>query len=204
MEAGPLAVAGTGFATGLGLILAIGAQNAFVLRQGLARLHVLPVALTCALSDAVLIAAGVAGFSALTTRAPWLIPALTWAGAAFLIAYGALRLRAALGPAEALLPQTGARQSLASALAQCLAFTWANPHVYLDTLGLLGALGAAQPAGLRPAFALGAVTASFVFFFALAYGARLLAPLFARPSAWRALDLAIAALMWTIAAGLLL
>ena len=192
-----------GFALGLSLILAIGAQNAFVLRQGLRGEHVLAVCLTCALSDAALITLGVAGMGAAVAALPGLEVALRWGGAAFLTLYGALRLRAALKGGEALTPGGATTARLGPVLATCLALTWANPHVWLDTVVLLGSVSTRWP-GEAPAFGMGAVTASFVFFFALGYGARLLRPLFARPAAWRVLDLAVAATMWALALGLLL
>jgi L-lysine exporter family protein LysE/ArgO len=190
-----------GFALGFSLILAIGAQNAFVLRQGLARRHVFWVCLTCALSDAVLIAVGVAGFGALAQAAPWFGPAMRWGGAAFLVVYGALRLRAAWRGGEQLAAATGTGAGLAATLGTVLAFTWLNPHVYLDTLVLLGSVAAQYDP--RWAFGLGAVTASFAFFFALGYGAAALAPVFARPRAWQVLELVIGLTMWAIAARLL-
>lgn len=166
-----------GFTLGFSLILAIGAQNAFVLRQGLMRLHVLPVVLTCAVSDAVLIAGGVAGFGALVERLPWLENAMRLFGAAFLFWYGSRALIAAWRGGTAL--EAGqAAPSLQGSIVTCLALTWLNPHVYLDTVVLLGGISAQYPSALR--FALGAMTASFVFFFSLGYGARALAPLFAR------------------------
>ncbi|MSU89943.1 amino acid transporter [Rhodobacteraceae bacterium 2CG4] len=194
--------AATGFASAFALILAIGAQNAFVLRQGLLRAHVFWICLVCALSDAVLIAAGIAGFGALVGAAPWLPRAMALAGAAFLLVYGALRARAALAGGHAIDDAT-ATQSLRAALLTCLTFTWLNPHVYLDTLALLGAISTAFEGAARLAFGLGAVSASFVFFFGLGYGARLLAPLMRSPRAWRWLDGAIALVMWALAGGLL-
>ncbi|MDF0599860.1 LysE/ArgO family amino acid transporter [Psychromarinibacter sp. C21-152] len=190
-----------GFALGFSLILAIGAQNAFVLRQGLRGAHVFAVCLACALSDAVLITLGVAAFAAVEAALPGIAPAMRWGGAAFLLAYGALSFRRAAGPAEALEPARAGAASLAAALATCLALTWLNPHVYLDTVVLLGSVST-QYAEARPVFGLGAVTASFVFFFALGYGARLLRPLFARPAAWRVLEAVVGATMWAIAAKL--
>ena len=193
-----------GFGTGFSLILAIGAQNAFVLRQGLARAHVLWVCLVCALSDAVLIGAGVAGAGALLAELPALERAMRWAGAAFLIVYGAGRMRAALAP-QAL--RTGAAPSapLGQTVLAALAITWLNPHVYIDTLALIGAVSSGFAAGApRLAFGAGALLASFVFFFGLGYGARLLAPVFAKPAAWMWLDIGVALVMWAIAAVLLL
>ncbi|NNU80725.1 amino acid transporter [Halovulum dunhuangense] len=196
-----ISAAATGYGTSLALILAIGAQNAFVLRQGLMRSHVLAVVLVCAISDALLIAAGVAGFAAVTAAWPALPRIMALGGAAFLLVYGFLRLRAAWRGGEALVAG-GERQSLRSAVLTCLAFTWANPHVYLDTLGLIGAVSTAFGGPAKLAFGIGAVAASFSFFFALGYGARLLAPLMRRPGAWRVLDTAIGLTMWAIAASL--
>ena len=193
----------TGFTLGLSLILAIGAQNAFVLRQGLARSHVLAVVLTCAISDAILIAAGVSGFGALSAAVPWFADLMRWGGAAFLFVYGGLAFRSALTGAGALRAEGASGGSARAAVLTCLALTWLNPHVYLDTVVLLGSIAAQFP-GERVAFGAGAVTASFTFFFALGYGARALAPVFARPAAWRVLDVGIGIVMWSIAAGLIL
>lgn len=197
-----LAAAATGFATGLSLILAIGAQNAFVLRQGLARSHVLWVCLVCAVSDAVLIAAGVAGVGALMRETAWIETAMRWAGAAFLFWYGAQRLRAARTP-EALTPVAGRVEPLGPTLIAALAITWANPHVYLDTLVLIGAVGSGFEGAARWAYAGGAITASFAFFFGLGYGARYLAPILATPRAWSRIEVTIGLTMWAIAAMLL-
>jgi L-lysine exporter family protein LysE/ArgO len=196
--------AATGFFTGLSLILAIGAQNAFVLRQGLLRQHVFALALFCALSDALLIGAGVAGFGALSAALPALPMLMSLAGAAFLTVYGIARLRAALAGGQALTPEGEAR-SLARTLALAAAFTWLNPHVYLDTLGLIGAVSTGfAPGAARLAFGLGATTASFAFFFGLGYGARGIAPLMRAPRAWRVLDAGIGLTMLAIAAKLAL
>jgi len=189
-----------GFALGLGLILAIGAQNAFVLRQGLRREHVLAVVLVCALSDAVLVTAGVAGFGALAEAVPGLEQVMRYGAAAFLLAYGARAFLVAWRGGEALQAAGGAG-GLRQVVLTCLALTWLNPHVYLDTVVLLGAVAAQYPD--RLAFGAGAVTASFVFFFALGYGARALAPLFRSPSSWRVLDAGVGVVMWAIAASLL-
>jgi len=193
----------SGFLVGLSLILAIGAQNAFVLRQGLRREHVGAVVLACGLSDAVLMTAGVLGFGALSEAMPWLGNAMRLGGAAFLIVYGALRFRAALRGGDALMPTDATAAPLGRVLATCLLLTWANPHVYLDTLVLVGTLSA-QYAPYSGYFGLGAVTASFTFFAALGYGARLLAPVFARPASWVGLEVVVGCTMWAIAAGLLL
>lgn len=190
-----------GWLVSISLILAIGAQNAFVLRQGLRREHVLAVVLVCATSDAVLIAAGVAGFSAASTAVPWLGEAMRWGGVAFLLAYGALRFRAALQGGEALTPGAGDPAPLTKVLATCLVLTWANPHVYLDTVALLGSISA-QYAPHQTSFGIGAALGSFSFFSALGFGARFLAPLFANPRAWVVLEVVIGLTMWAIAAGL--
>lgn len=187
-----------GFLTSLSLIAAIGAQNAFVLRQGLRREHVLPVVLTCAVSDAALIAAGVAGIGSLQAVAPWITTAMLYAGAAFLVVYGALRFRAALRGGEALRPAPGTSAPLGPTLTTVLVLTWANPHVYLDTVVLLGAISA-QYAPLHWAFGAGAIAGSFAFFSALGFGARLLAPVFARPRAWVWLEVIVGLTMWTLA-----
>jgi L-lysine exporter family protein LysE/ArgO len=194
----------TGFLTGLSLILAIGAQNAFVLRQGLMRRHVLALALFCALSDAVLVSAGVAGFGALTAAFPALPRLMTLAGAGFLTVYGIDRLRAALRGGHALDAGNEAR-GLGATLALAAAFTWLNPHVYLDTLGLIGAVSTGFATTTeRVAFAAGAIAASFVFFFSLGFGARLLAPLMRSPRAWQGLDGLIGLTMLALAARLAL
>jgi L-lysine exporter family protein LysE/ArgO len=191
-----------GFSLGSSLIIAIGAQNAFVLRQGLRHEHVLPIVLICSLSDAVLIASGVGGFAAMTTRAPWLEPAFTYGGAAFLLWYGARSFRAAFKGGEALQPSADRPVPLRSAVLTCLTLTWLNPHVYLDTLVVVGSVSA-QYAD-KVAFAVGVTASSFVFFFALGYGARLLAPVFANPRSWQVLDGLVGTVMWAIALKLLL
>ena len=191
-----------GFFTSLSLIAAIGAQNAFVLRQGLRREHVFAVVITCALSDAILIAAGVAGFASLTRVAPWITQAMLYAGALFLIVYGAMRFRAAFRGDEALVPASGQKASLAKTLATCLILTWANPHVYLDTVVLLGAISA-QYAPHQWMFGLAAAFGSLFFFSALGFGARLLAPIFANPKAWVVLEIIVGLTMWIIAIALI-
>ena len=193
----------SGFTLGLGLIVAIGAQNAFVLRQGLKREHVFWVSLVCALSDAVLIAAGVAGFGFIVQQLPWLIDAMRYGGAAFLIAYGIRSVLAAFRSTETLEAAASSAGSLRKAVLTCLAFTWLNPHVYLDTVVLLGSIST-QFGDAKPVFAAGAMTASFAFFFSLGYGAQLLRPLFASVIAWRILDGVTAMVMFAIAAKLLL
>ena len=193
----------TGFATSAALIIAIGAQNAFVLRCGLRREHVLAVVLVCALSDALLITLGIAGLGALVQRSPTLLLAARYGGAAFLIGYGVIAARRALH-ASALTVENGAPTTLRAAIAACLAFTYLNPHCWLDTVVLLGSIASQQPEGSRIAFGIGATSASFVWFFALGFGARALRGLFARPVAWKVLDAAIAIVMWAIAASLLI
>jgi L-lysine exporter family protein LysE/ArgO len=197
-----IVAATAGFFLGLSLIVAIGAQNAFVLRQGLRREHVLPLVLTCAISDAILIALGVAGFATVLSRIAWLEPLLRYGGAAFLITYALRSAYSAWTGGNSLRASQSNRTSLRTAFLTCLAFTWLNPHVYLDTVVLLGSIST-RYAGHELAFALGAMTASFFFFFSLGYGARLLAPLFARPSAWRILDVVIALVMASLAIKLL-
>jgi len=194
----------TGFGTGFSLILAIGAQNAFVLRQGLLREHVFWVCLICALSDAILISVGVGGISSISHAFPWAIAALTSGSAAFFIVYGAISLKRAFHPG-ALQAADPNGSSVRATLITALALSWLNPHVYLDTVGLIGAVSThfhGWPDKI--AFGGGATFASFVFFFGLGYGARLLAPFFARTNAWAVLDVVIALVMWSIALTLIL
>ncbi len=191
-----------GFLLGLSLILPIGAQNAFVLRIGLRGEHVLAVCLTCALSDALLILAGVSGFAQLSAQIPWAETVLLYGGVAFLLVYGARSFMAALRPA-ALRPSEAAPEALSRVVLTCLALTWLNPHVYLDTVVLIGSISTQFNEG-KGLFATGAMLASFVFFFSLGFGARLLKPLFARPVTWRILDVVIGIIMWVTAARLLL
>ena len=188
----------TGLLTGLSLIVAIGAQNAFVLRQGLRNAHVFAVSLACSLSDAALIAFGVISFRQMAVAAPWFVPAMRYGGAAFLIWYGARNLYSALRLSGALATGDARSASLGQTLAMCLALTWLNPHVYLDTVMLLGAISTRFP-GQEASFAMGAMTGSFLFFFALGYGAIGLRPIFASPASWRALEALVALTMWTIA-----
>ena len=197
-----LAAALAGLVTGLSLIVAIGAQNAFVLRQGLRRRHVLLVVTVCAVSDLVLILVGVAGVGTLIRRAPTVLVVIRWCGAAFLAGYGLLAARRALRDGH--LEAAADRQLSAPAvLAASLAFTWLNPHVYLDTVLLVGSIANTHGADGRWWFAAGAGLASLGWFTALGYGARALTPLFRRPSAWRVLDGGIAVVMLALAASLL-
>jgi len=190
-----------GFALGSSLIIAIGAQNAFVLRQGLRREHVLLVILTCSISDAFLVTAGVYGFGGLARAVPGLEHVMRWGGAGFLGLYGAMNLFSAWRGGEVLEagPGTG---SATKAFLTCMGLTWLNPHVYLDTVVLLGSISSQYEN--RMAFGTGAVTASFVFFFILGYGARMLDPFFRRPTSWRILDVIVGLTMWGIAAKLVL
>jgi len=190
-----------GFALGLGLIVAIGAQNAFVLRQGLRRSHVFSVCLTCALSDAVLITAGAMGMGALSEAAPWIQPIARWGGAAFLMVYGAISLRTALLGGEGLKLSLADDAGRRGVVLTAVALTWLNPHVYLETVILLGSISTEYAEG-QIWFVLGAISASFAFFFSLGFGARILSPVFSTPSAWRILDLLIGLTMWAIAASL--
>lgn len=191
-----------GFLLGFSLILAIGAQNAFVLRQGLRGQHVFTVVMTCASSDALLIVGGVAGFAQFMAMAPWLGPAMRYMGAAFLIVYGAHSLKSAWrGQEDGLNPVDAPAKPFWPTILTCLALTWLNPHVYLDTVVLLGSVSS-QYGQAAWVFGLGAAVASFVFFFSLGYGARILRPIFARPASWRVLDVFIAIVMWAIAVGL--
>ncbi len=190
-----------GFLLGGSLIIAIGAQNAFVLRQGLLKRHVFPLALFCAVSDATLILAGVAGFGQAIKAAPVLLEVVRWGGAGFLAWYAVTAFRRALS-ASAMEAAGSADLTLRAALLQCAAFTWLNPHVYLDTVVLVGGISTTFGEN-RWWYALGAATASFVWFFALAYGARLLTPLFRKPAAWRVLDTGIGCVMALLAVKIL-
>ncbi|MDA5284078.1 LysE/ArgO family amino acid transporter [Streptomyces sp. NPDC054904] len=205
MNHGITTAALAGFGTGLSLIVAIGAQNAFVLRQGARRHAVFPVVAICAVSDALLIALGVAGVGAFVTAWPAALTAVGIAGGAFLICYGLLAARRVLRPDPGAALGTGGGASAGSARAAvltCLAMTWLNPHVYLDTVLLVGSL-AAERGDLRWAFGTGAVLASLTWFGALGYGSRLLSRPLSRPSAWRVLDGLVAATMVTMGGMLL-
>ncbi|HEY3873281.1 MAG TPA: LysE/ArgO family amino acid transporter [Actinocrinis sp.] len=185
-----------GFGTGMSLIIAIGAQNAFVLRQGIRREHVPAIVAICAVSDVLLITLGIAGVGAVVRDWPRALTAAAWIGGGFLVCYGLAAARRALRPGR-LDPGAGAPRGLRAAVLTCIAVTWLNPHVYLDTVLLLGSLANTYgPA--RWVFGLGAATGSVLWFGGLGFGARILAPLFARPAAWRALDGVIAVTMVAI------
>lgn len=192
-----------GLALGLSLIIAIGAQNAFVLRQGLRREHIVVVIVVCALSDAVLIALGVAGAGLVFDAVPWLIDVVRWAGFAFLLAYGLLAARRAFRPQRLTAAGAEGAKSLVAVIGTTLALTWLNPHVYLDTVVLLGSISSTH-GDQRWAFAAGAALGSILWFTALGLGARLLAPVFARPRAWQVLDGIIAVVMIALAISLVL
>ncbi|WP_372441423.1 LysE/ArgO family amino acid transporter [Plantactinospora mayteni] len=198
----PVLVAG--FGVGLSLIVAIGAQNAYVLRQGVRAEHVLPIVAICAVSDAVLILAGVTGIGAVVERAPVVLTVLRWAGAAFLVGYGLLAARRVFGTQSLRAGNGGGGSTLRTAVLTVLAMTWLNPHVYLDTVLLVGSIANTHGRSGRWSFGAGAALASFVWFAALGYGARLLTRPFAHPHAWRLLDALIALTMITIAVTLVL
>ena len=194
----------SGLGTGAGLIIAIGAQNAFVLRQSLLRQHVLPVVLVCIGGDILCICAGVAGMGALIRTNEWLLEFFRWGGALFLTVYGiSAARRAASGNGSMEISEVGAC-SFMKAITSCLAFTFLNPHVYLDTVVLLGSIAAQYGEDLKWTFASGALTASVLWFTGLGFGARLLLPIFQNRKAWRILDTLIALVMWAIALTLVL
>jgi len=195
-----------GFGAGLTLIVAIGAQNAYLLRLGVeGRGRVLvTVVLICAFSDAILIGAGVAGIGAVIDAAPAAVDVVRVLGAVFLISYGVMAARRALDPQAMTVDESPAEASMRVVVLTTLAFTWLNPHVYLDTVMLLGSVANQQGETGRWWWALGAATASFTWFFLLGYGARLLRPLFAKPAAWRVLDGLIAVVMIALGTGLII
>jgi L-lysine exporter family protein LysE/ArgO len=195
---GLLTPAALGFGTGLALIVAIGSQNAFVLRQGIRGEHVAAVVLVCSVSDAILIAAGIAGVGALLQANPVIVNVVRFAGAAFLVAYGVMAARRALRPGALTASGRQPAVGIGAALSTVLALTWLNPHVYLDTVLLLGSVANQQTQDLRWWFGAGAITASVAWFSALGFGARVLRPFFARPSSWRILDGLVAAVMLTL------
>ena len=188
----------SGYFIGLSLILAIGAQNAFVLRQGIKQQHVLLVCTVCALSDAVLIVAGVAGFDQAVTRFPWIEPVARYGGSAFLIIYGIKNFISAVKSTSYLDASGDSESSKYKVLLTCLMFTWLNPHVYLDTVIFLGSIST-QYVDTKVQFTLGAIIASISFFFSLGYGAKLITPIFRSVTAWRVLDFAMGVLMFALA-----
>jgi len=193
-----------GMGLGASLIMAIGAQNAFVLRQGLKREHVFLVALFCSVCDAILISLGAGGFGTLLHHFPSLTKIAAWAGALFLFFYGARSFYSALRPKKLEVDsENRPALSVKRTLTACLAFSLLNPHVYLDTIVLLGSLAAQYAPAPRVSFAIGAMLSSFLWFFGLAYGASFLTPLFRDPRAWRVLDTFIGIIMWAIAWSLL-
>jgi L-lysine exporter family protein LysE/ArgO len=189
-----------GLVIAIGLIMAIGAQNAFVLAQSLRREHHLPVAALCVLCDVVLVSAGVFGLATVLAQSPTLLAIARWGGAAFLLWYGCKALRRAFSP-NALAAEGQAPRSRQAVLLSALAVTLLNPHVYVDTVLLIGSIGARQ--AVPGAYVAGAASASLVWFFTLALGAAWLAPWLARPATWRLLDAAVAVMMFTVAAQLI-
>ncbi len=191
-----------GFSLGLSLILAIGSQNAFVLKQGLKNQHVLVICTVCAVSDALLISFGVTGFGAVVKQFPQIEMIARYGGAMFLGVYSFLSFRSAFTENHALEANAQANDSLIKAVTMCLAFTWLNPHVYLDTVVLLGSISTQyQPNQML--FGAGSVSASFVFFFSLGFGARFLAPMFKNPQAWKVLEFVVGVIMASIAISLI-
>ncbi len=186
-----------GLSLGFSLILAIGSQNAFLLRQGLKKEYVFVVCLICSISDALLITSGVAGFSLMIAKTPWIESVARYGGALFLLIYGAKSFWSAYSANDGLLPSGEKITSLGVIIATCLAFTWLNPHVYLDTVVLIGSIST-QYTGQKIEFALGASLASFIFFFILGYGASILTPVFKNPKSWKILDFLIGCVMWAI------
>lgn len=197
-----VSVFAAGFFLGLSLIVVVGAQNAFVLKQGLKNQFVLVVCLLCALSDAMLIGFGVAGFDTLLQQWPEIAWFARYGGAAFLLVYAGLSFQSAFTQHHALVSHGKTKDSLLKVVFVCLALTWLNPHVYLDTVLLLGSLST-QYQPHQWLFALGAISASFLFFFALGYGAKYLAPMFRNPNAWKVLDFLVGVLMTFMAVSLL-
>jgi L-lysine exporter family protein LysE/ArgO len=191
-----------GFALGGGLIVAIGAQNAFVIRQGVLNNHVFWVCLFCSVSDAVLIWGGTYGLGLVLRQLPLLVPVMTYGGAAFLLWYGIKAARRVLNP-QSLVDENKSTPNLFMALASCAAFTWLNPHVYLDTVVLVGSIANSRPLGEQAPFAFGATLASFIWFFVIGYGAKALRSPLSKPLVWRGIDALIAAIMFWLAFKLL-
>lgn len=192
----------SGFSISLSLILAIGAQNAFVLKQGLKKQHILLVCCICAFSDAILITAGISGFSAIVSKYPSIEYIARYAGALFLFIYAFKSFYSAWKESHSITLTEQSQTSAIKIASMCLAFTWLNPHVYLDTVFLLGSISTQYESQLT-AFTFGAVTSSFVFFFSLGYGTRLLIPFFQKPLSWKFLEAFIGLIMLSLAIGLL-
>lgn len=192
-----------GFAIGLSLIVAIGAQNAFVLKQGLKKQAVFWVCFVCALSDSILVVLGITGFATVIQLYPELVGFAKWAGAVFLLWYGLQHAIQAFQSNQSLHASSQNEIQLSKIIIVCLALTWLNPHVYLDTVVLIGSIST-QFEQTKLYFALGVITASWFFFFSLGYGARVLIPVFANPKAWKVLDGVIALIMWSIAISLIM
>ncbi|MBX9976676.1 MAG: LysE/ArgO family amino acid transporter [Alphaproteobacteria bacterium] len=193
-----------GFGTGAGLIMAIGAQNIFVLKQGILKNHVFATVFLCALIDAVLIALGVGGFGTLLNSNPYFITLAKWGGFSFLAYYGFRAFRSVLTPHAMVLDGSRKKPSLKATCVMVLTFSLLNPHVYLDTVVLLGSISAQWPIIEQPSFVYGSITASFLWFFAMGYGAQFLASLFKKPAAWKVLDFITGCIMWGIAVSLLM
>ena len=192
-----------GFAIGLSLIVAIGAQNAFVLKQGLKKQAVFWVCFVCALSDSILVVLGITGFATVIQLYPELVGFAKWAGAVFLVWYGLQHAIQAFQANQSLHASSQNEIQLSKIIMVCLALTWLNPHVYLDTVVLIGSIST-QFEQTKLYFTLGVITASWLFFFSLGYGARVLIPVFANPKAWKVLDVVIALIMWSIAISLIM
>jgi L-lysine exporter family protein LysE/ArgO len=192
-----------GFATGAGLIIAIGAQNAFVLKQGILKNHVFVTVLICAVIDAVLIGFGIGGFGEILSSSKFLLSVALWGGVTFLLYYGFRSFRAVFASESLTIQKSkGPLPNLQSSITTALALSLLNPHVYLDTVVLLGSIGAQFPTHERTYFGVGAITASFIWFFSLGFGARYLGPLFQKPLSWKILDFIIGCIMWLIALSL--
>ena len=192
-----------GFAIGLSLIVAIGAQNTFVLKQGLKKQAVFWVCFVCALSDSILVVLGITGFATVIQLYPELVGFAKWAGAVFLLWYGLQHVIQAFKSNQSLHAGSQNEIQLSKIIIVCLALTWLNPHVYLDTVVLIGSIST-QFEQTKLYFTLGVITASWFFFFSLGYGARVLIPVFANPQAWKVLDVVIALIMWSIAISLIM
>ncbi|HLA45555.1 MAG TPA: LysE/ArgO family amino acid transporter [Aggregatilineales bacterium] len=192
-----------GFGLGAGLIIAIGAQNAFVLRQGLKRNYPFATAAICAINDAILILLGVAGLGTIISQSSLLTTVAAWGGAAFLLLYGLRSFRAALYPGHLKSESDAPPPNLRGTIFAAIGFSLLNPHVYIDTVVILGSVGAAYAPDERGLFAIGAILASVTWFFGLVYGASLLAPLFSKPGTWRILDIIIGCIMLFIAVSLI-